>query len=123
MRRRAGGLVKAASPLLLGFAIMSDCANAAEGGASFYWLGSRSPLGGAHTPPGVYYQNDFYHYSGHAGAGIHLELGGQFVAKVDGRQLGFPDSRPPAFGAWQVTCWEETMSRRCNIQSTRAENQ
>lgn len=100
MRRRAGGLVKAASPLLAGFAIMSDCANAAEGGASFYLLGSRGPMAGLTPPPGVYYQNDFYYYSGHAGAGVDLELGGQLVAKVDGKIIVDMST-----GLW-VTPWQ-----------------
>ena len=47
------------------------CANpshSAENGTGFYLLGTKGPLAGVVPPPGVYLQNDFYVYSGSAGA-------------------------------------------------------
>jgi len=85
MYRWAGGLIKTAWSLLVMLHIMPCAANAAEGGASFYLLGSRGPMAGLTPPPGVYYQNDLYYYSGNAGPGVELELGGQLVANVDGK--------------------------------------
>lgn len=56
---------------------------AAENGTGFYLLGSRGPLAGVTPPPGIYFQNDIYIYSGSAGGAIQLPLGGQLVAGVD----------------------------------------
>lgn len=60
-------------------------AGAAEGGAGFYLLGSRGPMAGFTPPPGVYFQNDTYVYSGQAS--VPLELGGRLVAEVDATLL------------------------------------
>jgi hypothetical protein len=51
-------------------------AQAAEGGVGFYLLGSRGPRAGVVPPPGFYVQNDFYVYSGSAGADRDLPIGG-----------------------------------------------
>jgi hypothetical protein len=66
---------------LLGSLAVTPGAYAAEGGASFYLLGSRGPMAGFTPPPGVYLQNDMYLYSGNAN--IDLELGGNPIGGVD----------------------------------------
>jgi hypothetical protein len=60
-------------------------ASAAENGTGFYLLGSRGPMAGFVPPPGVYLQNDVYHYSGSASAARTLPFNGQIVAGVDAR--------------------------------------
>lgn len=79
-----GGLLGVAFAALAGVA-MVPATQAAEGGASFYLLGSRGPMAGFTPPPGVYIQNDLYLYSGNAS--VDLELGGNLVANVDARAL------------------------------------
>lgn len=56
-------------------------AQAAEGGASFYLLGSGGPEA-AVTPPveGVFFDNTFYVYDGSAKAGEQFKVGGNVVA-------------------------------------------
>ncbi len=61
---------------LISFASASRL-QAAEGGAGFYLLGSRGPLAGVTPPPGIYFQDDFYFYSGDTGASF--DLGGTTV--------------------------------------------
>lgn len=51
-------------------ALQPDAARAAEGGAGFYLLGSKSELAGVVPPPGTYAQFDFYFYSGSASADL-----------------------------------------------------
>jgi hypothetical protein len=46
---------------------------AAEGGSGFYLLGQRGPFAGVTPPPGVYFQDDNYFYSGDIGAAFDLE--------------------------------------------------
>ena len=48
---------------------------AAEGGTSFYLLGSRGPMAGFTPPPGVYVQNDLYRYDGAAQKTISFDSG------------------------------------------------
>jgi hypothetical protein len=60
-------------------------AAAAENGVGFYLLGSRGAMAGFVPPPGVYLQNDIYHYSGNASASRNLPFNGQIVAGVDAR--------------------------------------
>ncbi|SFU23371.1 transporter [Mesorhizobium sp. YR577] len=55
---------------------------AAEGGAGFYLLGSKGPMAAALPPPGVYFQNDVYIYTGDLGGNRGLPLGGKIVADV-----------------------------------------
>lgn len=57
-------------------------AHAAEGGTSFYLMGSRGPQAGILAPPGVFFANDLYAYFGSAGGALSLPLGGQIVADV-----------------------------------------
>jgi hypothetical protein len=72
---------------------------AAEGGGGFYLLGSRGPLAGVTPPPGIYFQDDSYFYSGDTSAA--LDLGGTIVGLgVDADvYLNLPT------GLW-VTPWE-----------------
>jgi hypothetical protein len=60
-------------------------ASAAEKAMGFYLLGTRGPMAGFMAPPGVYFQNDIYHYSGSASASRNLPFNGQIVAGVDAR--------------------------------------
>lgn len=60
---------------------------AAEGGTSFYLLGSRGPMAGFTPPPGVYVQNDLYRYDGAAQKTISFDLGGRLIADVDASAL------------------------------------
>lgn len=56
---------------------------AAESGVGFYLLGSRGPAAGVVPPPGTYFQNDLYFYSGTASASREFEFGGNLIANVD----------------------------------------
>lgn len=58
---------------------------AAEKGVGIYLLGFRGPMAGFVPPPGVYFQNDVYHYSGSAAGSREFPFGGQFVAGVDAK--------------------------------------
>jgi hypothetical protein len=84
IRRGAKGLLGAAVTVLASLAMVPSL-YAAEGGASFYLLGSRGPMAGFTPPPGVYFQNDFYIYSGNAN--VNLDLGGKLVADADAKAL------------------------------------
>lgn len=75
----------AAAVTILASLAMGPNAHAAEGGTSFYLLGSRGPMAGFTPPPGVYFQNDLYLYSGKAN--VDLNLGGKLVADVDAKAL------------------------------------
>lgn len=73
-------LVAATAASVLG---LSPAAKAAEGGAGFYLLGSRGPLAGVTPPPGVYFQDDNYYYSGDTSAAFDLEGIGSIGLGVD----------------------------------------
>lgn len=53
----------APTAVLLAVAVAGQ-AHAVEGGAGFYILGSRTTMGGAVPPPGTYFQQSIYGYSG-----------------------------------------------------------
>lgn len=55
---------------------------ATEGGASLYVPGLRGPLAGVVPPPGFYFENDFYSYSGRLSAGKPIAIGGAVVANI-----------------------------------------
>ena len=74
-RRLVGGLTAGA---LLG----SPCAQAVEGGLSFYIEGQAVPLGGLVPPPGFYFDSTTYFYNGSIGGNRTTQLGGNVVAKV-----------------------------------------
>ena len=56
---------------------------ATEGGASFYLPGLRGPLAGVTPPPGFYFSNDFYAYSGELSGGRRIQIGGAVLADVE----------------------------------------
>jgi len=58
-------------------ALLPSLALAAEGGAGFYLLGSKGPTAAITPPPGVFFSNDVYMYSGDLGGGRALPSGGQ----------------------------------------------
>jgi hypothetical protein len=58
---------------------------AAEGGAGFYLLGSKGPAAGITPPPGVFFQNDLYLYSGDLGGGRQVPTGGRIAVGVEGK--------------------------------------
>jgi hypothetical protein len=64
--------------------IVPTVALAAEGGAGFYLLGSKGPAAAITPPPGVFFSNDVYIYSGELGGGRALPSGGRLAVGVDG---------------------------------------
>ena len=71
--------------LLSALATVLDAAQASEGATNVYLLGSRGPVGGVTPPPGLYFQNDYYHYEGELSAARRLQIGGQVIADVKAR--------------------------------------
>jgi hypothetical protein len=71
--------------LLACCAVYAGAATAAEGGAGFYLLGSKGPGAAIMPPAGVFFQNDFYYYSGDLGGGKKLQTGGKLAVGVDGK--------------------------------------
>ncbi len=61
--------------------------HAAENGTGFYLLGSKGPAAGITPPPGVYFQNDIYIYSGDLGGGKSLPVGGKVAVGVKGNAV------------------------------------
>ncbi len=57
-------------------------AHATEGGAGLYVPGLRGPTAGIVPPPGFYFENDFYSYSGRLSAARPIAIGGAVVANV-----------------------------------------
>lgn len=69
-------------------AILVPCTvRAAEGGAGFYLLGSKGPAAAITPPPGVFFSNDVYFYSGDLGGGKALPAGGRLSVGVEGRAV------------------------------------
>ena len=54
----------AALPLTVALPLKGQAAHAAEAATGVYLLGSRGPNAGITPPPGVYFQDDTYFYSG-----------------------------------------------------------
>lgn len=75
--------VTTAAVLLIAGSSLQTAANAAEGAAGFYLLGSKGSMAGYVPPPGTYVQSDHYYYSGDAGADIQLPLGANLAAGVE----------------------------------------
>jgi hypothetical protein len=77
--------IECSTVLALAFAavLANGNAEAAEKGLGVYLLGSRGPMAGFTPPPGVFFQNDLYVYSGEAGSGISLPFGGEVIANVE----------------------------------------
>jgi hypothetical protein len=66
----------AALPLMVALPLEDQAARAAEAATGVYLLGSRGPNAGITPPPGVYFQDDTYFYSGKIGGGTTLATGG-----------------------------------------------
>jgi hypothetical protein len=77
---RTCGYVLAAAIALLG---SGRIAAAVEGGAGWYLLGSKGSLAGILPPPGLFYTNDLYWYSGDANASRQFPTqGGQLALGI-----------------------------------------
>lgn len=83
MRRNSIAFVVAAIPAVM----PPTLSNAAEGGVGFYLLGSKGPAAAVTPPPGVYFQNDLYFFTGDVGAGRQLPTGGKLAIGVDGSAI------------------------------------
>ncbi|EKS42249.1 SphA family protein [Afipia broomeae] len=81
MRCKLHALLGICVALICGL-VATEHARAAEGGASVYLLGARGPGAGVTPPPGVYFEDDTYFYSGKIGGGRALPTGGLLVANV-----------------------------------------
>lgn len=70
---------------VLAGALLAQGAQASEGGASLYLLGTGGP-GAAVLPPleGVFFVNTAYHYDGKGGGGKQFQVGGNLVAGLKG---------------------------------------
>ncbi|MGO4171239.1 SphA family protein [Bosea sp. TAF32] len=79
--RRIGTAVFAATAWVVAGAI-PDTAFATEGGASLYVPGFRGPGAGIVPPPGFYFENDIYSYSGRLSASRQTQIGGAVLANV-----------------------------------------
>lgn len=55
---------------------------ATEGGASLYISGLRGPTAGIVPPPGFYFENDFYSYSGSLSGRTQTQFGGAVLSNV-----------------------------------------
>jgi hypothetical protein len=64
------------------FLSFDEQAKAAEAAIGVYLLGSRGVGAGFTPPPGLFFQDDTYFYSGKIGGGTTLPLGGLLVANV-----------------------------------------
>ncbi|WFR97584.1 SphA family protein [Rhizobium tumorigenes] len=86
MRERLVFTTKVGAALLLATAMLAPANGfAAEGGAGFYLLGSKGPAAAILPPPGVFFQNDVYYYSGDLGGGKALPTGGKLAVGVQGK--------------------------------------
>lgn len=65
-----------------GASIGCGSAMATESGASLYVPGLRGPAAGIVPPPGFYFENDFYSYSGRLSAATRTQIGGAVLANV-----------------------------------------
>lgn len=69
-------------PLVVVTDLLAVPVHATEGGASLYVPGLRGPLAGVVPPPGFYFNNDAYSYSGELPGGRQLPLGGAVISDV-----------------------------------------
>jgi len=65
--------------------LLASGSHAAEGGAGFYLLGSKGPAAAIMPPPGIFFSNDIYIYSGDLGGGAPLPTGGRLAVGVEGK--------------------------------------
>lgn len=68
--------------ICLGINFSAGQAVATEGGVSLYVPGLRGPAAGIVPPPGFYFQNDFYSYSGRLSASTTTQVGGAVLGNV-----------------------------------------
>jgi len=77
-------------------------AHAAEAATGVYLLGSRGPNAGITPPPGVYFQDDTYFYSGKIGAGTTLATGGARLGAFEGRVVALGGSAGYTFPVGKI---------------------
>jgi hypothetical protein len=83
---RFGGVVALSWVLTVGLLATATPVHATDQAKNVYLLGSRaSLLSGVLPGPGSYFQNDIYFYTGEAGGGIQLPLGGFLAAGVEAK--------------------------------------
>ena len=80
VRRLQAVVLGAAS--CLGLCLPTGSVHATEGGAGLYVPGLRGPLAGIVPPPGFYFENDFYSYSGRLSGSTRTQLGGAVLSNV-----------------------------------------
>lgn len=78
---------RTAGALLIGMLSSHGDAQAVEGAAGFYLLGSKGSMAGYVPPPGTYVQNDHYYYAGKANANVQLPLGANLASGVEADAL------------------------------------
>lgn len=76
------GVICAAAATCVGTALGPTALHATESGASLYVPGLRGPTAGIVPPPGFYFQNDFYSYSGRISAATQTQIGGAVLSNV-----------------------------------------
>lgn len=79
--RRIGTAVFAATAWVAVGAV-PDAVFATESGASLFVPGLRGPGAGIVPPPGFYFENDFYSYSGRLSASTQTQIGGSVLTNV-----------------------------------------
>src|SRR5690625_1464677 len=87
-RSRLRGLIRHA--FLLGCCMVFTInlpVHATEHGMGMYLLGSKGPLAGVVPAPGLYLQNDLYHYRARAGTDTKLPMGGEIGLGIKARAL------------------------------------
>lgn len=80
MNRRRAAFIGTMTCLCVAFS--NNTAKATESGASLYVPGFRGPLAGIVPPPGLYFENDFYSYSGRISATTPTQFGGAVLSNV-----------------------------------------
>lgn len=75
-------VVLAGVTVCLGLATGASVLQATESGASLYVPGLRGPTAGIVPPPGFYFENDFYSYSGRLSARTQTQFGGAVLSNV-----------------------------------------
>lgn len=81
MQCKSRALIGVGVTMLCILAALND-AKAAEAGVGVYLLGARGPGAGFTPPPGVYFEDDTYFYSGRMSGGRALPTGGMLVANI-----------------------------------------
>jgi hypothetical protein len=77
-------------------------AHSAEAATGVYLPGSRGPNAGITPPPGVYFQDDTYFYSGKIGAGTTLATGGARLGAFEGRVVALGGSAGYTFPVGKI---------------------